>query len=128
MTKTKHTPAPWSTTASLTPDNTGGFDHAILDADSNIIAEAFEHVDYAEATKNGYLKMPVKANANLIAAAPEMLEALQCSLALGMPTDEGISVLSKAGWSHEDRFDLSATTFVNQLTEKAIAKAKGETS
>ena len=57
--------------------------------------------------------VPTKANARLIAAAPDLLEALQAlvnqSLQRGVPTDPG----------HPDRIALA-------LAESAISKATGE--
>lgn len=69
------TKGPWECRRALHPDNTGGFDYAIA-ADGKIIAEAFEHVDYADG-RDGYDCRPVAANARLIAAAPDLYEALE---------------------------------------------------
>jgi hypothetical protein len=70
----EHTKAPWKVKKSKEPDNTGGYDYAIIDSQEKIIAETFEHVGK---TKNGYEKRPAEANAKLISAAPELLEALK---------------------------------------------------
>lgn len=74
MSETKHTQGPWKAVRAESPDNTGGFDWAILDANSRIVSEAFEHVGQLS---GGYDKRPAEANARLIAAAPDLLEALQ---------------------------------------------------
>ena len=58
---------------SAVPDNTGGFDFAIIDADGKIIGEAFAHVGYAD---KGYESRPAEANAKLWAAAPDLLKSL----------------------------------------------------
>lgn len=65
------TPGPWSTRRAVTPDNVGGYDVAIVDAQRKIIAEAYEITDTGDEGKR-----PVQANARLIAAAPELYEAL----------------------------------------------------
>jgi hypothetical protein len=64
-----------ATSKALAPDNTGGFDWAIA-KDGKVIAEAFEHVGYASDGIT-YDKQPAEANARLIAAAPELLAALE---------------------------------------------------
>lgn len=64
-----HTQGPWITKRSNTPSD-GGWDYAI-GADGNCIAECFEVV--AENDK----RVDAKANARLMAAAPDMLEALE---------------------------------------------------
>lgn len=72
-----HTPGPWETRRSRTPDNTGGYDYAIVDKDKQIIAEAFEHTDKESCD---FVKAPVEANARLIAAAPDLLSACKEAL------------------------------------------------
>jgi hypothetical protein len=68
-----HTEGPWATRRSPIPDNTGGYDVAIV-ADGKVIAECFEHVGYAGDGRT-YDCRPVYANARLIAAAPDLLKA-----------------------------------------------------
>lgn len=70
----QHTPGPWETRRARTPDNTGGYDWAVA-KDGKVIAECFEHVDFAD-VGTGFYRVPVEANARLIAAAPDLLEAL----------------------------------------------------
>lgn len=67
-----HTPGPWMPRRAVKPDNTGGYDWAIIAPDKAIVAECFEVVDWA---KNGvdFDTRPVEANARLIAAAPDLL-------------------------------------------------------
>ena len=69
------TPGPWVPRRAAKPDNTGGYDWAIIAPDKAIIAECFEVVDWAE---NGvdFDTRPVEANARLIASAPDLLEML----------------------------------------------------
>lgn len=69
----KHTPGPLTTRRAMHPDNTGGYDHAVLDDGGAIIAECFENVG------NG-LGRPAKANASLFAAAPDLLAACEAAL------------------------------------------------
>ena len=69
------TPGPWVPRRAVKPDNTGGYDWAIIAPDKAILAECFEVVDWAE---NGvdFDTRPVEANARLIASAPDLLEAV----------------------------------------------------
>jgi len=93
----KHTPGPWSVwKKSLDP--AGREDWAILSSENRIIAEAFWKVETDE-------YMPAEANARLIAAAPELLEALE----------------AMAEW-HEDSADDEPLIIA---TRAAIAKARG---
>lgn len=73
---TQHTPAPWTFNKAKYPDNTGGFDFAI-EHGGQIIAEVFQHTGWQDNTEKEYVAQPVEANARLIAAAPELLEALE---------------------------------------------------
>lgn len=70
-----HTPAPWAYHKASSPDNTGGYDYAIVDADGKLIAETFEHVGYRDA--RSFENRPAKDNAVLIASSPLMLETLK---------------------------------------------------
>lgn len=76
MTEFKGTPGPWAARRAVHPDNTGGYDWAIIAPDKAIIAECFQVVDWAEKGVS-YDFRPVEANARLIASAPALLEALQ---------------------------------------------------
>lgn len=67
----------------------------------------------------------VSPNAHLIAAAPELLTALECENALDVHPDIGWTILEKHGWDREKRLDLPATEFVRRLRQTAIAKATG---
>jgi hypothetical protein len=69
----EHTPGPWLKRPARIPDNVGGYDVGIVGQIGErdyIIAEAFEIVDKG-------VKVPVNANARLIAAAPDLLAALK---------------------------------------------------
>lgn len=65
----QHTPGPWSTKEA----NDGGGDVGICAPDvSNVVAECFADMRYAGECN----RAESRANANLIAAAPDLLEAL----------------------------------------------------
>ena len=72
----KHTLGPWSYKGPSQPHNSkqpvidSGGDYAIITKDTVIIAEAFRQTDFDTF-------QDAEANARLIAAAPEMLEALK---------------------------------------------------
>ena len=66
----EHTPGTWKAAGpSCSPLHDAG-DYAIVDTDGAIIAETFRQV-----SKDG--TRPAEANAKLIAASPDMLEALE---------------------------------------------------
>lgn len=60
---------------------------------------------------------------NLILASPDMLEALICQKALDMPVEKGYKILELFGWSKDDRFELSASKFVERKIDDALFKA-----
>ena len=71
-----HTLGPLTIKGPSPGDNTGcddGGDYAIIDGKGKIIAEAISKVDFAGG--GGYDTRPAKANAQLYAAAPDLLEA-----------------------------------------------------
>ena len=76
---TKHTPGPWKLQKALRPVD-GEYDYGIgakVSGRGQCIAEAFGRCSDRDL-------LPAEANARLIAAAPEMLEALvNCSSLLG---------------------------------------------
>ncbi len=90
----KHTPGPWVTRRAKAPDNTGGFDWAIA-AGGKVIAEAFENVGYLTdgATYDG---LPAEANANLIAAAPDLFAVVEEWLTIGNKLSERRTIRDKA--------------------------------
>ncbi len=70
----EHTPGPWMAhgPAKPTADAPEGGDYCIQDGGTNVIAETFYRVsEGAGGTRNA------RANARLIAAAPDMLDALR---------------------------------------------------
>ena len=84
MGEAKFTHGPWSAQRAIKPDNTGGYDFAVMDARGKIVAEAFEHVGLSDGSlasmrlpAGAYDARPVAANAALIAAAPDMFAALR---------------------------------------------------
>ena len=114
-----HTPGPWMPRRAVKPDNTGGYDWAIIAPDKAIVAECFEVVDWAE---NGvdFDTRPVEANARLIASAPDLLETLQ-QLEYWFNTDaEILDAMTDAERADHIR--------QHEKIRKAIAKALGEQS
>lgn len=105
-----YTAGPWETRNAVQPDNTGGFDIAIV-ADGGIIAEAFKNIGYGPDGRT-YKSTPVEANARLIAAAPELLSIVERFIAL------------PSGAWHPERH---AADEAELMTDAAavIAKAKG---
>ena len=103
------TPGPWVPRRAAKPDNTGGYDWAIIAPDKAIVAECFEVVDWAE---NGvdFDTRPVEANARLIASAPDLLEALQDILKVRVDGEDNI-------WAGANR--------CKDIARAAIAKATG---
>ena len=78
----KPTSGPWQTKRARHPSD-GGFDYAInakVGMYERCIAEAFEVVDHG-------VKVPAEANARLMAAAPDLLEAAEAILARASATD-----------------------------------------
>jgi hypothetical protein len=63
-----HTPGPLTTRRAHHPDDTGGFDVAILDGSGRVIGEAYERNDGEH---------PAEANAELWAMAPDMAKSLR---------------------------------------------------
>lgn len=112
----QHTPSPLTIHRAKTPDNVGGFDYAILDANRKVIGETFERVG----RDDGYYdERPAEANARLWAAAPDLLTALE-SAALAL--EEAAKVL--AGSCNLP----SLGEIINGHAERAraaIAKTKG---
>lgn len=111
------TPGPWVPRRAVKPDNTGGYDWAIIAPDKAIVAECFEVVDWAE---NGvdFDTRPVEANARLIAAAPDLLEALH-----GL---NGILGTAESNASGTPQWEFVSSK-INAARE-AIAKANGAAS
>lgn len=101
----EHTPGPWGLRRAISPDNVGGYDYAILDAENRIIAEAFQKVDFGT-------ERPCEANARLIATAPELLFALKEIMPL-----VGSDI---TGEHYEECVALT------KLAVRAIAKAEGK--
>ena len=115
MTESKHTPGPWHITGPSSgkgPSDDGG-DYAIRSCGNYIIAEAIHKVDH-----NTY--EPAESNARLIAAAPEMLEALNWLVS------EVRATMSLAEESmRESAGNTNIKCLLDRLTqaEAAIAKA-----
>jgi hypothetical protein len=108
--ETKHTLGPWECRRAKQPDNTGGYDYAVVAPDKAIIAECFAHVDWREPGVSCEMR-PAEANANLIAAAPDLLDAAKAAFETLAP----------------QKNDDFVWATMSQLI-RAIAKAKGEQS
>lgn len=100
MTKPKHTPGPW---AELIRENGHIVIHSLNKIDGQVVAK----------TSGNFLGQ-VEANAALIAAAPEMLEALETCL----------EFVGSGGLGTEVNAHAKAT--LEKYLSRAIAKAKGE--
>lgn len=95
----KHTPGPWTSHRATQADNVGGIDYAITDDHGKIIAEAFHRVGFGLGT-GLYEERPAAANARLIAAAPELIDALRlCAshLAQFVEDDDSVGALALLG-------------------------------
>lgn len=114
----KHTPGPWKV-VSITTGCVG------RDIDGFYMV--------ASAYPNGLYHPEMVANAHLIAAAPELLGALECSRAMDLLNCEGTSeamrlfaleVLEKHGY--DQKGPITYQQFVCEKTDAAIAKARGQ--
>lgn len=113
------TPGPWVPRRAAKPDNTGGYDWAIIAPDKAIVAECFEVVDWAE---NGvdFDTRPVEANARLIAAAPDLLEALEAIRARIAGEFDNPALVKHGGALSDTNGDVRtiAATAIAKATEK----------
>ena len=121
--KTKHTPGPWTHHSESIDSN---FEHweIITDKSGNIIANVNAEMgpDIAPLVS---IKMPKSANAALIAASPELLEALK--RATGYMTD--IAKSAKLRGENLETWARTASVLLDAEVDKAraaIQKATGE--
>ena len=105
MSETKHTPGPWINIA----EDESGYP-VISGPDDTNIAQILCPLSASKGKDVGELLEEVIDNKNLIAAAPDMLAALEAASA-AMLTGDG-------DWSHEE-------TEAYDIIDAAIAKAKG---
>jgi hypothetical protein len=107
----KHTPGPWKWMRNETEPG--------LDGDSPLVSESGESIlQLGDCYQNG--GEPNAANANLIAAAPDLLEALELLLVDAENLDGNLESefgSSKRKWESPYTFDIARA---------AIARAKGE--
>ena len=96
--KTKHTPGPWQVGSTI------ALRHRVIDGNANEVA-----------TMKGEFELEKQANARLIAAAPEMLEAL-CS----------IYYMANLQLVLESKYSKPTVAIIMSQLESAIAKARGE--
>ena len=103
----RHTPGPWSVDGIASVKGTSSLDYPITDQRGLCVA----HVIFNE--DGGDNREECHADANLIAAAPELLEALErLNLVIGLTPIKG---------------NLEAVQDACDIARAAIAKAKGET-
>ena len=105
---TKHTPGPWHT-------DTGGAGCEFVIENQNQGYGAYTIAEIPEYLESDYTRETIAANAQLIAAAPELLEALELFVEDFTERNE------PSTWMPGERA-------VVEQSRKAIAKAKGETN
>ncbi len=103
----KHTPGPWH--------HTGREFNDVRDSDDELVAVAL-HLRVGQPERS---VQEAEANARLIAAAPELLEALKTAMQQ-LETDAIFMSLSGANGDHQAKAAL--------IARAAIAKATGETN
>ena len=119
------TPGPWITRRAVHPDNTGGYDVAVIAPGKAIIAECFENVGYTD-DGQAFDTRPAQGNANLIAAAPELLSELQALVAAVKFADP--PKVFNGVECHEARVPLAFVEGAEAAIRKALPQARGETS
>lgn len=128
-----YTPGPWESRKAKFPVD-GEYDFAIgatVDGKRECIAEAFGRCSTTAFP-------PAEANARLIAAAPDLLEALEAWRNAQQATDDAVEHFERAvaeGWHNDpsgscwvaesDRLADSAWARALTMRDAAIAKAKG---
>ncbi len=113
------TPGPWTLRRAAMPDNTGGYDWAIIAPGKAIIAECFEHVDWREPGVT-YDVRPAEAHARLFRAAPDLLAALHGLLdGFPLPATANEYELVQAGCDPTEARKIAAA-------RAAILKAEGD--
>jgi len=113
----EHTKGPWKTVTPKSIDKRdlrfGYLDVGIVDLENKIIGETYGMVD----TNN---TRPAEANARLMAAAPELLEALKKTLEwIRRPRPDGKMNILYRDDPHKPPI------FMSQIIYEAIAKAEG---
>lgn len=117
MSKIQHTPAPWIAKGQLV--------FAGETCQATFIAHCNPDSDLFQST--------AEENARLIAAAPELLEALKCAKAMDIlnAIDIGEDMRRWAleilvSYGYDQKGDITYQQFVNEKIETAITKARGE--
>lgn len=110
----KYTPGPWESNKSESFGNT------VFYVSQQDGAPYTQHYSDVASTIPGELESIQEANANLIAASPEMLEALKEAVACGMVP---ASSAKEGGAARHAR-----QTVVADMIRAAIAKAEGESN
>lgn len=109
--KPKHTPGPWR----VADDGSIG---TILSIDGTVVAQAQQ----CRPRTHDPLHLERKANARLIAAAPELLEALKSTMNHIKMLEEGIEDLRQLGATAQ----FCGVSFSHAEAIAAIAKAEGD--
>jgi hypothetical protein len=90
------TPGPFEIRCATKPDNTGGYDYAVIAPGKAIIAECFECVDYNDDGVT-YDKRPAEANARQFAASGDLYDQLTFAVKLldNLPGFRGTAQLDR---------------------------------
>lgn len=118
MKEFKGTPGPWRFDEQTTLS--GGPVFYIAQDDNAKYTPNYSDVSQ---TCSGELKHIQRANAQLIAAAPDLLEALQ---AIQAKMSDFIKLANEVGINDADGFYLAAATGAEEQARAAISKALGE--
>jgi hypothetical protein len=114
----KHTQGPWD--AYIDDDPACAHDSILIHAGGSEIAEVRNVDDFPclDPDDYGTVEHEAKANALLIAAAPEMYDALQAITGWLMRDESGTLLDDSHCWNEDFRKAL-------ELTKKSLAKAEG---
>ena len=115
MSEAKHTPGSWTATRIIS--TTCGF--IVSDSRGSVVARAQK----IGVPKDGNFELPCEENANLIAAAPDLLEALAW-MVKNDDTNEGDTPIEKFGGASWNEVNAHWIAGLNKA-RAAIAKATG---
>jgi hypothetical protein len=113
----KHTPGPWA----VSEKKANGTKAYVDGSAGYIVAQAY--CSPSASTKYNELWAEAECNAQLIAAAPELLAALKDSAIMVARLKKQLRIVDNAGYTHDGR--MLSLTCVEDATSAAIAKAEG---